>query len=169
MGTNGGEDWPLASGYGNTIDVSAGPRSVFQYGMTWTSLEGGDWQRLDLLQEIEVKSAMTPGVLVAPRPIEFPLVGPATWLGRLTRVISLTSTASIWFSSAWAASEVLPGDRIEKYITLYRGVSVKHPDYPNALNGVATPIGGHNDPTKHNDGNNKKHFYLLEHIRRSSD
>ena len=42
-------------------------------------------------------------------------------------------------------------------ITLYRGVSFGHPDYYNALMGMATPWGlngGHDSPMKHNQGNN---------------
>ncbi|RKD92656.1 hypothetical protein [Mangrovibacterium diazotrophicum] len=36
---------------------------------------------------------------------------------------------------------------------VYRGVATNHPDYPNALLGIATPIGGHGDPKRHNLGN----------------
>jgi len=40
------------------------------------------------------------------------------------------------------------------YITVFRGVHPDHPDYANALRGVATPIGGHSNPAAHNRGNN---------------
>ncbi|QLG46780.1 Ig-like domain-containing protein [Costertonia aggregata] len=43
------------------------------------------------------------------------------------------------------------------YLTLYRGVAANHPDYTNALNGIATPRAlmpvGHNSPDAHNGGN----------------
>jgi RHS repeat-associated protein len=45
----------------------------------------------------------------------------------------------------------------EKTVTLYRGVHGKHPDLPNAVNGMAVPRGldgGHDDANKHNEGNN---------------
>jgi photosystem II stability/assembly factor-like uncharacterized protein len=53
----------------------------------------------------------------------------------------------------------VPIDQVDvnvKKITLYRGVPRGHPDYLNALKGVATPLGGstgHSDPNKHNEGN----------------
>jgi RHS repeat-associated protein len=40
-------------------------------------------------------------------------------------------------------------------ITLFRGVSTDHPGYPNALMGIAAPIGGHDDAERHNSGNTK--------------
>ncbi|WP_445457009.1 DUF6443 domain-containing protein [Flavobacterium sp. HNIBRBA15423] len=43
-------------------------------------------------------------------------------------------------------------------ITLFRGVYFGHPDYANALNGIATPIGGHDDPFLHNWGDNESIF-----------
>jgi RHS repeat-associated protein len=43
-------------------------------------------------------------------------------------------------------------------ITLFRGVHKNHPDYQNALLGIATPIGGHDDPLRHNLGDNKSVF-----------
>lgn len=45
-----------------------------------------------------------------------------------------------------------------KKITLYRGVYYGHPDYKNALKGMAVPAGGHNDPEAHNGGNYKSIF-----------
>jgi hypothetical protein len=44
------------------------------------------------------------------------------------------------------------------YVTLYRGVHYGHPDYKNALLGIATPIGGHDDPILHNWGDNASVF-----------
>jgi len=44
------------------------------------------------------------------------------------------------------------------FITLFRGVHPNHPDYPNALKGIATPIGGHSNPWDHNMGNNASVF-----------
>lgn len=41
---------------------------------------------------------------------------------------------------------------------VYRGVATNHPDYKNALMGIATPIGGHNDPKRHNLGNTNSIF-----------
>ncbi len=46
-------------------------------------------------------------------------------------------------------------------MTLYRGVSAGHPDYPNAVNGMAVPSGlegGHDDPDRHNAGDNDSIF-----------
>jgi len=40
------------------------------------------------------------------------------------------------------------------YIVVFRGVHPDHPDYANALIGVATPRGGHSDSFVHNKGNN---------------
>lgn len=45
-----------------------------------------------------------------------------------------------------------------EYVLLYRGVHLGHPDYANALLGRATPRGGHQDPYKHNNGNNRSVF-----------
>jgi hypothetical protein len=42
----------------------------------------------------------------------------------------------------------------DEYVILFRGVYEGHPDYLNALQGQATPIGGHADPRAHNLGNN---------------
>jgi len=43
-------------------------------------------------------------------------------------------------------------------IELYRRVHADHPDYPNAMMGIATPWGGHSDPKKHNEGFNQSIF-----------
>jgi hypothetical protein len=42
----------------------------------------------------------------------------------------------------------------EGLITLYRGVYNGHPDYGNALKGMAVPRGGSATPTEHNEGDN---------------
>lgn len=56
---------------------------------------------------------------------------------------------------------ISPDDHIP-YITLYRGVSANHPDYKNALNGMAVPAMlmpvGHNSAELHNAGNNNSIF-----------
>lgn len=54
---------------------------------------------------------------------------------------------------------MLTSDNPQK-ITLYRGVSYNHPDYINALMGIATPwdLDGHNNPELHNGGNYKSIF-----------
>lgn len=44
------------------------------------------------------------------------------------------------------------------YVLLFRGVYFGHPDYMNALNGIATPKGGHSDPRRHNWGDNESVF-----------
>ena len=46
----------------------------------------------------------------------------------------------------------------EGVILLFRGVHAQHPDLPNAKMGVATPIGGHENPEWHNLGNNRSVF-----------
>jgi hypothetical protein len=43
-------------------------------------------------------------------------------------------------------------------VEVYRGVHADHPDLPNAYNGQANPIGGHSNPTLHNQGDNNSIF-----------
>jgi len=43
-------------------------------------------------------------------------------------------------------------------ILLFRGVHAQHPDLGNAKMGIATPIGGHDNPIWHNRGNNSSIF-----------
>jgi hypothetical protein len=40
----------------------------------------------------------------------------------------------------------------DNFIVLFRGVHAQHPDWPNAKMGIATPIGGHDNPYLHNRG-----------------
>lgn len=51
-----------------------------------------------------------------------------------------------------------PPEEDDEYITLYRGVHAQHPDLPNAKKGMAVPRGGHNDPKRHNEGDNESVF-----------
>ncbi|GEM_PF-3743233 len=46
----------------------------------------------------------------------------------------------------------------EGLILLFRGVHAQHPDLSNAKMGIATPIGGHENPTRHNRGDNHSVF-----------
>lgn len=43
-------------------------------------------------------------------------------------------------------------------IVLFRGVHALHPDIQNAKLGIATPIGGHDNPIRHNAGDNNSIF-----------
>lgn len=54
-----------------------------------------------------------------------------------------------------APTTVVP---LPKPITLYRGVYFNHPDYPNALKGMAFPYGGSATPEEHSGGNFKSNF-----------
>ena len=42
--------------------------------------------------------------------------------------------------------------------TVYRGVHGNHPQFQNAINGKASPWGGHADAALHNAGNNQSVF-----------
>ncbi len=46
----------------------------------------------------------------------------------------------------------------ESKIVLFRGVHYAHPCYEDALNGIARPQGGHDNPIQHNLGDNKSIF-----------
>jgi len=41
---------------------------------------------------------------------------------------------------------------------IYRGVPIGHPGYDYALDGIAKPIGGHNSPWLHRDGETNSNF-----------
>jgi hypothetical protein len=54
-----------------------------------------------------------------------------------------------------------PKDDEDEMITLYRGVYANHPGYHDAENGMAVPWGlegGHNNPARHNAGDNYSIF-----------
>lgn len=46
----------------------------------------------------------------------------------------------------------------DETVTVYRGVTQDHPDFPNAIQGKAQPWGRHNDLSMHNAGNNASNF-----------
>ena len=49
-------------------------------------------------------------------------------------------------------------DISDENMTLFRGVSKRHPDKKAAMEGGANPRGGHSDPVRHNQGNNESEF-----------
>lgn len=96
-------------------------------------------------------------------------IGGATLVGS---EIAGTEGLSIGLSSSFSAVSIGVGaaflvssdsrPKEDKYITLYRGVSAKHPDYFNAIRGMAFPAAlmpiGHNSPSAHNSGDNNSIF-----------
>jgi RHS repeat-associated protein len=51
-----------------------------------------------------------------------------------------------------------PAAGADEMVTVYRGVSGQHPQFQNAIQGNASPWGGHSNPVLHNAGDNRSEF-----------
>ena len=93
-------------------------------------------------------------------PIGQTSVGSGTAAGTATGTATVAGlSASTIFFSALAILTLngdTPVDDTKKppKLVLYRGVYVGHPDYQNALKGIAVPRGGNATPEEHNNGDN---------------
>jgi RHS repeat-associated protein len=61
-------------------------------------------------------------------------------------------------STPGVAAAAKPGIAAEEMVTVYRGISKDHPAFNDALQGRATPRGGHSDPRKHNQWDTRSEF-----------
>ncbi|HEY3402416.1 MAG TPA: RHS repeat-associated core domain-containing protein [Ohtaekwangia sp.] len=134
---NGGTDGPFGSGC-NCIDVKPGPRSTVVGNEIWMVDDYNNWAKL--LDEVETEIETEASVFALP-------------LAGSIRIPGWVTGTATWLSVVWATSELLRSDESEKKVTLYRGVHVGHPDYANALRGMAVPFGGTATDEMHNGGN----------------
>ncbi len=75
------------------------------------------------------------------------------FLGKLAQELKTLTTLLKGEKSASSATK-----ESEKLVDVYRGVASDHPAYSDALEGKATPQGGHSDPVAHNAGDTQSTF-----------